>query len=146
MTTSFNFDSVRVSTRWIQIGFLIVTVVFNLCLVTQLLTVGLAVFHSPEWWNIHVWFVRGFSGLGVLLLGWAYLSPFPRRVRLLTASLIILLGLQFLTIHLNRFLSLGILYPLIGFMLFTASTTLVHRVWHIVFDKSDTETLCDRTI
>jgi hypothetical protein len=34
-------------------------------------------------------------------------------------------------------LHLGIIHPLLGFSLFTSSTTLVHRAWHEVFDRSD---------
>jgi heme A synthase len=56
--------------------------------------------------------------------------PFPRRVRSLTSSMPILLVLQFLTIHLKTHIPilLAVVHPLIGFALFTASTTLVNRV------------------
>jgi hypothetical protein len=55
------------SKRWTQIGFLAIVILFNLCLVAQLLTVGLAVFYDPSWWSIHIWLVRGYSGLITLL-------------------------------------------------------------------------------
>lgn len=139
MTTSFGANSIQPPARWIQIGFLTLAVLFNLCLFAQVFTVGLAVFSSPEWWNIHVWLVRGYGGLALILLGWVYLSPFPRRVRSLTVSMPVLLGLQFLTIHLNSPIPLGVLHPLIGFMLFSVSTTLVHRAQRIVFPKPDAE-------
>ena len=131
MTISFNSDRMRVSARWTQIGFLTIAVLFNLCLVAQLLTVGLALFYDPQWWNTHVWLVRGYSGLAAILLLGAFLNPFPGKVQRLTGSLVVLLGLQFLTIHLNR--SLSVFHPLTGFMLFTTSTTLVHRAWRMVF-------------
>ena len=121
------------SKRWTQIGFLAIAVLFNLCLAAQLLTVGLAVFYDPTWWSIHVWLVRGYSGLVVVLLAGLFINPFPRKIQTLTASLAILLILQFITIHLNHPLPLGVLHPLIGFLLFTSSTTLVHRVWREVF-------------
>lgn len=115
------------------IAFYSTAVVFNLCLVAQLLTVGVAYFYNPAGWQAHIWLVRGYSGLSLILLAWAYWQPFPRRVRTLTASLPILLGLQFLTIHLQTPLPipLAIAHPLIGFVLFSVSTTLVHRVWQI---------------
>jgi hypothetical protein len=139
MATSFDADNVLSHTRWSQIVFLTIAVVFNLCLVAQVLTVGLAFFYSPEWWNIHVWLVRGYSGLALILLGWVFLNPFPRRVRSLIASMPVLLGLQFLTIHLKSPFPLAVLHPLIGFALFSASTTLVHRMWRIVSPKTDAE-------
>ncbi len=40
MTTTFSSDNVQVPARWIQIGFLAIAVLFNLCLVAQLLAVG----------------------------------------------------------------------------------------------------------
>lgn len=120
------------------IGFYALAVIFNLCLVAQLLTVGLAVFHHPAWWSGHVWLVRSYSGLSLLLLAWVYWQPFPQRVRSLTLSFPILLGLQFLTIHLQTPLPLplAVVHPLLGFALFSASTTLVHRVWPLVPSSS----------
>lgn len=127
------------SRRWTQIGFYAVAVCFNLCLIAQILTVGLAYFYNPQWWNAHVWLVRSYSGLSLVLLVWVYLVPYPRRVRSLTTSMPVLLALQFLTIHLKSPLPLGVLHPLLGFTLFSTSTTLVHRVWRIVSDRSDAE-------
>lgn len=115
-------------------GFYIVAVLFNLCLVAQVLTVGLAYFDNSSWWNAHVWLVRSYSGLSLVLLIWVYLVPFPKRVRMLTLSLPILLALQFFTIHgqLPLPFPLAIFHPLLGFSLFSASSTLVHRVGHLL--------------
>jgi hypothetical protein len=125
------------SLKPVIVGFYALAVLFNLCLVAQVLTVGLAYFDNPAWWNTHVWLVRGYSGLSLVLLAWVYWIPMPQRVRMLTLSLPILLGLQFLTIHtqLSLPISLAILHPLLGFSLFSASTTLVHRLGHIVFPR-----------
>lgn len=112
-----------------QVGFYATSVVFNLCLITQLLTVGIAYFISPAWWNIHVWLVRGYGGLSLILLGWSFITPFPPQIQRLTASLPVLLGLQFASIHLKSPLHLEILHPLIGFSLLYVSSSLVHRVW-----------------
>lgn len=138
MTISFHFFRTQPSARWTRIGFLAIAMLFNLCL-AQLLTVGLAVFYSPTWWS-HVWFVRGYSGLAVLLLAGLPISPFPRKIQMLTGSLVTLLILQLVTIHLNHPLPLSVLHPLIGFTLFNSSTTLVHQVWHVVFNESDAAT------
>lgn len=84
--------------------------------------------------------VRSYSSLSLILLIWAYRITLPRRVRSLTASMTVLLGLQFLTIHLKAPIPLAIAHPLIGFALFSVSTTLVHRVNHFLFPRED-ETL-----
>ena len=131
MTTS-EINSDRTPIRWMQIGFYATSIVFNVCLIGQLLTVGVAYFNDPAWWNIHVWLVRGYSGLSLILLGWSYTAPFSRRIRHLAASLPLLLGLQFSSIHLKSPLHLEVLHPLIGFALLYVSSSLVHRTWHIL--------------
>ena len=122
--------------RWIQINFLVITVLFNLCLVVQLLTVGLAVFSDTSWWQVHVWLVRGYGGLAVLLLIGPFLSPFPKRIQALTKAIVILLLLQFVTAHVQQPLPLGVLHPLAGSTLFAMSTTLVHRTMPFVMGRS----------
>ena len=132
MTTNSEIDRDRTPTHWIAIGFYGIAIVFNVCLIAQLLTVGVAYFNDPAWWVIHVWLVRGYSGLSLILLGWSFLAPFSRRIRYLAASLPLLLGLQFSTIHVKSPLHLEVLHPLIGFALLYVSSSLVHRTWHIL--------------
>ena len=127
MTTS-EINSDRTPIRWMQIGFYATSIVFNVCLIAQLLTVGVAYFNDPAWWNVHVWLVRGYSGLSLVLLGWSLIAPFSRRIRHLAASLPVLLGLQFSSIHLKSPLHLEILHPLIGFTLLYVSSSLVHSI------------------
>ncbi len=131
---NLHFEQTQLSGRWIQKGFLAIAVLFNFCLITQLLTVGLAIFDDPTWWNVHILLVRGYGGLAVLLLAGLFINPFPQKIKMLTVGLVILLTLQFITGHLNHSFHLGVLHPLLGFSLFTCSTTLVHRSWHEVFD------------
>ncbi|MEG3925198.1 DUF6220 domain-containing protein [Microcoleus sp. D3_18a_C4] len=128
MTTSLETEPDRTPTRGILISFYVTSIIFNVCLIAQLLTVGVAYFNNPAWWNIHVWLVRGYCGLSLVLLGWSFIAPFSRRIRHLAASLPILLGLQFSSIHLKSPLHLEILHPLIGFTLLYVSSSLVHRL------------------
>lgn len=124
------------------VGFYVVTVVFNLCLGVQLLTAGIAYFENPSWWQAHVWLVRGYSGLSLVLVVWAYRAAFSRRIRILTVSMPVLLGVQFLTIHWHPPflpLSLAIVHPLVGFFLVSVSSTLVHRAWRIVSPREIAE-------
>jgi hypothetical protein len=137
MLIDLHSEQTRLPGRWTQKGFLAIAVLFNFCLIAQLLTVGLAIFDDPTWWNIHVLLVRGYGGLVVLLLAGLFINPFTQKIKMLTSSLVTLLTLQFITGHFNHPLPLGILHPLLGFLLFTSSTTLVHRSWHEVFDHSD---------
>lgn len=141
---NINLSSNVQTTNWRQLSFYALALIFNFCLIAQVLTVGLAYFYNPEWWNIHVWLVRGYSVLVPIMLLCVFLSPFPQRVRKLTASLPVLLGLQFITIHLKLPLNVGVLHPLIGFSLFNVSTTLVHRVQHFVF-HTDAENSTNQT-
>lgn len=135
MTTAFEID--RAPARWTQIGFYATSIVFNVCLIFQLLTVGIAYFNNPAWWNIHVWLVRGYSGLSLVLLGWSFIAPFSRRIRYLVASLPVLLGLQFASIHLKSPLHLEVFHPLIGFTLLSVSSSLVHRLSRTFSSSND---------
>ncbi|MBD2567518.1 DUF6220 domain-containing protein [Anabaena lutea] len=139
MTVNSGIDDKQISGRWLQIGFLIAAVFFNLCLAAQVFSVGLAYFYNSDWWNLHIWLVRGYSGLSLILLVWVFLIPFPPRVQHLTASMPVLLGLQFLTIHLKTSFPLAVFHPLIGFSLFSISTTLVHRTSRILFPNHNQE-------
>lgn len=126
MTTTPELD--HAPSRTMQIGFYVTSIVLNLCLIAQLITVGVAYFIDPEWWDIHVWLVRGYSVLPLILLGWSFLIPFSPRIRGLTAALPMLLVLQFVSIQLKSPLHLEVLHPLIGFSLLYVSSTLIHRV------------------
>lgn len=132
MTINSEIERDRTPMRWMPIGFYATSVVFNLCLIAQLLTVGVAYFVNPAWWDIHVWLVRGYSGLSLLLLGWSLVTRFSPQIQRLTASLPVLLGLQFLTIHLKTPFHLEVLHPLIGFTLVFISLSLVHSVGRIL--------------
>jgi hypothetical protein len=126
MTTDLEIDGAP--TPWMPIGFYATSIVFNVGLIAQLLTVGVAYFNNPAWWDIHVWLVRGYSGLSLVLLGWSFMAPFSRRIRHLATSLPVLLGLQFSSIHLKTPLHLEVLHPLIGFALLYVSSSLVHHI------------------
>lgn len=133
-----NTEIDRASPQWMQTGFYATSIVFNLCLIAQVFTVGVAYFNDPAWWNVHVWLVRSYSGLSLILLGGSLSFPYSDRIRVLTVSLPLLLGLQFASIHLKSLLHLEVLHPLIGFTLFYISSSLVHRVSREVFNKPDT--------
>lgn len=140
MTTTSETDHDIAAANWVKLGFYTTSIIFNICLIAQVLTVGVAYFTDPAWWNIHVWLVRGYSGLSIILLTGSLTVPFSDRIRALAASLPVLLGLQFCSLHLKTPLHLEVLHPLIGFTLFYVSSSLVHRVSREVFNKSDAVT------
>lgn len=132
MTINSAPDCNKPSKDWMKTGFYAIAVLFNLCLIAQLLTVGVAYFNNSGWWNIHVLLVRGYAGISLVLLAGSAILPFSKRIRALATSLPVLLGLQFCSIHLKTPLHLEILHPLIGFTLVYVSSTLVHRVWRSI--------------
>ena len=132
MTINCAPDCDKPSKDWMKTGFYAIAVLFNLCLIAQLLTVGVAYFNNSGWWNIHVLLVRGYAGISLVLLAGSVLLPFSKRIRALATSLPVLLGLQFCSIHLKTPLHLEILHPLIGFTIGYVSATLVHRVWRSI--------------
>ncbi|MEM7772520.1 MAG: DUF6220 domain-containing protein [Cyanobacteria bacterium P01_A01_bin.37] len=128
MTTTSETNQDIAAANWAKLGFYSTSILFNVCLIVQVLTVGVAYFTDPAWWTIHVWLVRGYGGLSLILLIGAFIAPFSDRVRSLAASLPVLLALQVCSIHLKTPLHLEVLHPLIGFTLFYVSSSLVHRV------------------
>lgn len=140
MTTTSQTDRDIAAARWVKIGFYQTAIIFNVCLIAQVLTVGVAYFTDPAWWTIHVWLVRGYGGLSLVLLAWSLTAPFSNAIRCLATSLPVLLGLQFCSIHLKTPLYLEVFHPLIGFTLFYVSSSLVHRVSREVFNKPDVVT------
>jgi hypothetical protein len=140
MIANLEADRNLATTSWLKRSFYAISILFNVCLIAQVLTVGVAYFSDPGWWNMHVWLVRGYSGLSLVLLAGAWFAPFSNKIRSLAASLPVLLGLQFCTIHLKTPLHLEVLHPLIGFTLFYVSSSLVHRVSRQVFNKSEVVT------
>ena len=137
MTIHLATDDDIAKTNWVKLSFYVTSIIFNICLIIQVLTVGVAYFSNPAWWNIHVWLVRGYSGLSLILLAGSLIVPFSNGIRSLTASLPVLLGLQFGSIHFQTPLHLEVLHPLIGFTLFYISSSLVHRVSREVFNQSE---------
>lgn len=137
MTTNLEIDRDIATISRLQRSFYATSILFNICLIAQVLTVGVAYFTDPAWWNIHVWLVRGYSGLSLILLAGSLLAPFSNKTRSLAATLPVLLGLQFCSIHLKIPLHLEVLHPLIGFTLFYVSSSLVHSVSREVFNKSE---------
>jgi Family of unknown function (DUF6220) len=127
MTTNPEIDHPIATASWVKIGFYATSILFNICLIAQVVTVGVAYFTDPAWWNMHVWLVRGYSGLSLILLAGSLIAPFSVPIRSFAASLPVLLGLQFCSIHLKTSLHLEVLHPLIGFMLFYVSSSLVHH-------------------
>jgi hypothetical protein len=128
MTTNSERDLNIATASWVKPAFYATSILFNVCLIAQVVTVGVAYFTDSAWWNIHVWLVRGYSGLSLILLAGSLIAPFSKPIRALAASLPVLLGFQFCSIHLKTPLHLEVLHPLIGFTLFYVSSSLVHRV------------------
>ncbi|MGD1853332.1 MAG: DUF6220 domain-containing protein [Leptolyngbyaceae cyanobacterium] len=137
MTISSKREHDIVTAGWINVSFYTTSIIFNICLIAQILTVGVAYFSDPAWWNLHVGLVRGYSGLSLILLVESLIAPFSKRIRLLAASLPVLLSLQFCSIHLKTPLHLEILHPLIGFTLFYVSSSLVHHIWRDGLKQSE---------
>ena len=80
MTTCSEIGRDLTPARGILISFYVTSIIFNVCLIAQLLTVGIAYFNNPAWWNIHVWLVRGYGGLSLVLLGWSFVAPFREHL------------------------------------------------------------------
>ncbi|TYQ31126.1 hypothetical protein [Pseudanabaena sp. UWO310] len=54
MTTTAATDRAIAAANWLKLGFYTTSIIFNICLIAQVLTVGVAYFTNSKWWNIPV--------------------------------------------------------------------------------------------
>lgn len=123
-----------------KIIFLIGIIIFVVCLLLQLFTVGMSVFINPSWWATHTQFAHVIGSLALILLPVAFLGRFPKTIWGLTGLINTLLFVQFATIHLSVLpgLSLSsVLHPVNAFFLLWAATITARKTWQIVVSSSD---------
>ena len=106
--------------------------VLALSLIGQVLTAGAAVFVDPSWWAVHAAAIHWFGWITVVILVLGFAGRLSRRFKVLSATVVFLVLIQYVTAGLSGSPSLGAgaaLHPLTGFLLFWAVTELVRVAW-----------------
>ncbi len=123
------------SVRRVRVARVLVAVacpVLVLALIGQVLTAGAAVFVDPKWWAVHAAAIHWFDWITVVIVVLGFAGRMSRRFKILSATVVFLILIQYVTAGLNGSPTLGAgaaLHPLTGFLLFWVATELVREVW-----------------
>lgn len=115
-----------------RLAAVVAAVALSLSMAVQLLTAGAAVFVNPEWWVLHGDAIHWFDWLSPVAIVLAFLGRMSRRFKILSAVVLALVLVQYVTAGLRDSASLGAaaaIHPLTGFALFWAITELLRRAW-----------------
>ncbi len=133
MNTSQPTQNVRRAWRsFAQMGYLVVAILFVLCVLLQVFLAGVSIFVSPSWWEIHKRFGESFGSLTILLLLLSIAMRPQRSIIWLTTLLVVLYSLQYVFIELASRLGvplLSALHPVNALVIFWLAVTLGRSVF-----------------
>lgn len=117
--------------------FLILLVMFSLCVTAQFLLAGFGTFVDPLNWARHVQFVHIFGfNLPVIMLIVAYFGKLPRWSIGQILAILFTMFLMYFTANITRTLPwIGALHPLIGAVLFGQSIIILVKTIRFTFKK-----------
>ena len=110
----------------------ILGLVLALALTAQVIFAGAAVFIDPQWWAVHTAAIHWFDWITVVIVALGFAGRMSRRFKVLSATVVLLVLIQYVTAGLNGSPTLGAgaaVHPLTGFLLFWATTELVRQAW-----------------
>ena len=114
--------SLRQPRKLASLAFLLVALIFVLCVTIQIFIAGLATFVNPVNWANHISFVHIIEALALLLLLLAFAGRFPGSIRWRSAGLLALIFLQYFTANVTAVMPwLAATHPVIAMSLFWLS-------------------------
>lgn len=118
-----------------RFGFLSLSVLFALCIFTQILLAGIALFVDARAWMQHIMFVHFFGfNIPIFMLVFAIIGAFPRRTYWQLFGIFISIFLMYFTVNMNAHASwLGPFHVIIAVLLFMLSCYTVLTSWKISF-------------
>jgi Family of unknown function (DUF6220) len=121
--------------HWFRIIFLIGIWLFIACLLLQVFMAGMAVFIRPSWWAMHASFASIIGFLGFFLLAISFLGGFPKTIRAFAGLIVLLMFVQYTTIHLRyvpNFSLIGAFHAVNAFLLFWVAMTTGLKTKHFL--------------
>lgn len=102
--------------------------VFLACIVVQIVLAGMALFGDPSGWRTHASFVNWFAWVPLAMFLLTFAGGIKGLDRYLSLALLLLVILQFMTVHLfASVIAIAALHPLLAMLLFWGSVTSVRR-------------------
>lgn len=123
--------------RGSRIAFLVIAVVFTICVALQVFIAGMAVFAGPQNWAMHVQFVHVFELLPILMLVLSFTGRIPVRMRVESGVLFLLIGYMYFAANIVRVMPmLAATHPVMGFAIFALAVSILPRAWRLAFPQT----------
>ncbi|OXT16693.1 hypothetical protein B9K06_14850 [Bacillus sp. OG2] len=116
-------------------AFVVFSILFAVCVLTQLYIAGMAVFVNPASWMRHVRLVHlfGFS-LPLLMLISAFVGRLPRSILVQVLGVMLSIFLMYFTANITGTLPwAGALHPVIAVIILIQSLLIVKSAWGLLF-------------
>ncbi|MFK7691240.1 DUF6220 domain-containing protein [Paenibacillus sp. HJGM_3] len=110
--------------------FLGVACLFVICITTQILIAGMAVFTDSSYWQNHIVFVRVFELFPIVMLILSFTGKLPNFLRWMSVVILILIFAQYFTAN---FEGAGAAHPVIAAILFWVSIVVAVHAKRSVF-------------
>ncbi|WP_404450996.1 DUF6220 domain-containing protein [Virgibacillus necropolis] len=124
-----------------RILYLILAILFALCITAQIFIAGLATFVNPINWMKHTTFVHLFGfNLPILMLVFAFVGALPRWAYWQLLGLLGLIFTMYFSANMSAVLPwISALHPLIAVLLFILSCAIVLKTWKLILNKEDNQ-------
>jgi len=124
-----------------RIVYLVLAIIFALCVVTQIFLSGMAIFISPANWMKHMTFVHLFGfNIPIFMLVFAFIGALPRWAYWQLLGILISIFLMYFTANISANLPwFGAMHPVFGVLLFVLSYTMVSKTWKFIFDNKNNQ-------
>ncbi|MGD6878500.1 DUF6220 domain-containing protein [Bacillus infantis] len=122
-------------------AFVVCSMLFAVCVLTQLYIAGMGVFVNPASWMSHVRFVHlfGFS-LPLLMLISAFVGGLPRSVLVQVLGVMLSIFLMYFTANITGTLPwAGALHPVIAVIILIQSLLIAKSAWGLLFPNRKRE-------
>lgn len=123
-----------------RIVYLILAIIFALCVAVQFFLASMAIFISPVNWVRHMTFVHLFGfNIPIFMLVFAFIAALPRLAYLQLLGALISMFLMYFTANITTILPwFGAMHPVIGVLLLVLSYKMVLSIWKLTFDNKKT--------
>lgn len=121
-----------------RIIYLILAMLFTLCILVQLYLAGMAIFMNPAAWLRHMMFVHLFGfNLPIFMLLFAFVGALPRWAYWQLFGILVSIFLMYFTANMRTaFPWIGPLHVVIAISLFGLSCLIVIKAWNLLFHKN----------
>jgi uncharacterized membrane protein YhaH (DUF805 family) len=139
MTVEKNTGSFRV--RFGRISYLVLAIIFTICIVVQVFLAGLATFVNPINWANHSALIHAFGfSIPIFMLVFAFVGNMPRFAYWQIFGMLGLVFAMYFTANITSALPwAAAAHPVIAMLLFILSLVIVSKMWRFIFNKKNSK-------